>query len=114
MYDIRDLDSARFIAGVVVKEAREADAENNAHPQLLPLRHLEKCGMDTVAFPNDGEWDWMNMKFSWQDAKFEEEKKEVLLSRTATDTVLECVTSMLMADSLETSMRNALRSMGKY
>ena len=114
MYDIKDLDSARFIAGVVVKETREADAENlRIHSSCL-CGIWKNAAMDTVAFPNDDEWDWMNMKFSWQDAKFEEEKKEVLLSRAAADTVLECVTSMLMADSLETSMRNALRSMGKY
>lgn len=114
MYGTPGLDAVRFISGTAVEEISSADMEIMSMKCAYLCAVWKNAAMDTVVFPNEDEWSWLNMGVKRQDAKLEEEHTEAVPSKATKDAVLECVTSMLMSDSLEESVRNALRCLGAY
>ena len=114
MYDMPGLDAVRFISGTTVEETDGADMENMCMKCNYLCAVWKNAAMDTVVFPNEDEWDWLNIGVKSRDARLEEEHTEPVLSKATKDAVLECVSAMLMSDSLEVSVRNALRCLGEY
>ncbi len=115
MTDVSQLDKVRFIAGVIMAQNQETNAEIMRIQATYICRLWENSAMDFVAFPSEDEdWSWINMRVDVPSLTAEEEKPETPLTKDAQDAVLNCVTSMLTADSLEDSIENALRYIGRY
>src|SRR5699024_1667589 len=100
MYDMPGLDAVRFISGTTVEETDGADMENMCMKCNYLCAVWKNAAMDTVVFPNEDEWDWLNIGVKSRDARLEEEHTEPVLSKATKDAVLECVSAMLMSDSL--------------
>lgn len=115
MSDIPGLDKVRFTAGVIMARDEEADAEVMRMKAFYICSMWKNSAMDSVVFPGEDEdWTWINMRSNTGEASLEEEKADIPLTKDAQDAFLSCVTSMLTSDSLEASVDNALRYIGKY
>lgn len=115
MSDTPGLDKVRFVAGVIMAQAGEADAEVMRMKAFYICSLWKNSAMDSVVFPGEDEdWTWINMRSNIREASLEEEKADTPLTKDAQEAVLSCVTSMLTSDSLKASLDNALRYIGKY
>lgn len=115
MNNLSDLDTLRFIAGVVVEKAE------NVEYDVLLLRTSYLCDLgegaavDAVIFPDEDEdWAWTNLRKEGQELLAEKDEMELPLSREAQSAALNCVTSMLTSTSLKNSIKSVLRGIGMY
>lgn len=114
---IISLSAVRFVAGAAVEPAETADYK------VLLNKALHVCGMwwnapsDTVVFfHEDEEWNWEQLKDDGQNDKiavYSDEMKRPL-SDGEKDVAFSCVSEMLYADSLESSVQGVLRTLGNY
>lgn len=111
------MDRLRLIAGTVTEEAKDID------PDMMLTRAEYLCdlwkdsAMDTVAFPSEDEdWAWANLKQEGdlQGASVDAKEMERPLTKEEQSMAFRCVTEMMTADSLESSMTKALRCIGRF
>lgn len=110
-------DGLRFVAGVVMETSGMINYSAMA-AQASNLCHLwRSAASDTVAFPHeDDDWGWTELQASPQDYRVTVHHTEMErpLSEGEKDVAFHCVSAMLSADSLETSLRSVLNYIGAY
>ena len=111
------MDCLRFVAGIICKRVKEADYDT----MLLRARHScalrRNAGADTVAIADENEdWTWTDLQGQGEDDRITVHQAEMRrpLSDGEKDMAFQCVTAMLSADSLETSIRSVLSDIGTY
>lgn len=116
MTDIPGMDNLRFVAGAVTCHVDEADFDEMLVRAELLSDQGKNLAVDTVFFPTEDE-DW-----AWTSLRREARKDEVLvgeeiersLTKEEQTVAFQCVTDMLSARSLETSIADALRDLGRF
>ena len=117
MHGIPWLDRLRFVAGTVT----EPDGDISMESMLLRAGYLcerwKDSAMDAVVFPSDDEdWAWMGLRSEYpgQEIPVEDDETDRPLTREEQRVAFRCVTDMLKAGTLESSLMNALRCIGGY
>lgn len=115
MADIPALNFVRFVAGVAMEQGEAVDYEG------LLMRAGCLCGlwknsaMDTVVFPSGEEdWSWLGLSTVESGTIVRQQEIDRPLSKEEQNVAFRCVTSMLTAGSFDTSIKNALASIGTY
>lgn len=115
MSDVPELEKIRFVAGVVIAQSGEADAEIMRIQASYLCSMWKNSAMDCVVFPTgDEDWGWISRKSEIKETVIEEEQTGGGLDRDTQDVVFRCVTSMLTAGSLEESVGGVLKYIGQY
>ena len=113
----RSAEGLRFVTGVACQIAAEASYET------LAARAAHACAMwwntpsDTVAFAQeDDDWSWTELQSDGGDDRVAVHSQEMErpLSEGEKDVAFQCVSAMLAADSLQTSVQSVLRDIGTY
>ena len=111
------LDRLRFVAGTVTEATGETSYDVLLYRTGYLCEMWECSAMDVVAFPSEDEdWAWAGLrKGSKEDGvMIYQQELERALTKEEQGIAFSCVTDMLKASSLEDSMLNALRCIGRY
>ena len=113
-----DMDSLRFVAGVT--HARQGqNSYVNMIAQCVQICQLSRnCPADTVTFYQEEEedWAWSELQSSGELDQITVHQAEMSrpLSEREKDVALQCVSSMLSSNSLQSSIRSVLSYIGAY
>ena len=117
MADIPEINDLRFVAGTVTSQTDEADYDS----MLLRAGFLSEQGkymaVDTVFFPTeDEEWTWAGLYRAEGERSIpvDEGELERPLSEGEQAEAFRCVADMLSARSLESSLSDVLRDLGRF
>ena len=112
-----DLEALRFVAGVVCEPAQEAGYGAMA-AQASSLCQLRRgAAADAVVFPRqDDDWAWAELQTARKEDQITVHQSEMdrPLSEGEKDVAFRCMSAMLAADSLGTSIRSVLNYIGTY
>lgn len=117
MTDIPELSGLRFMAGTVTGQGGEADFDEMLAKAGLLCDIGNDLAVDTVLFPAEEEdWSWSGLR---REAGEDEiiiigDEAERLLNREEQTAAFNCVTDMLAANSLDTSLTDTLRELGRF
>ena len=115
MSGLQFLNRIRFVAGVVLTQAQEADVETMQLQAAYVCNLWKNSAMDYVAFPSEDEdWSWINMRSDLGTMINRESVSQTMMTKEIRETVLDSVTSMLKSSSLSESIHGALRYIGRY
>ena len=115
MNDIYGIERSRFVAGTVTEPLEEADYEVLLMRTGYLCQLWKNSAMDTVAFPSEDEdWAWAGMRKVSGGTLVREQEMDRALTKEEQNAAFHCVTDMLAARSLESSLLNALRCLGQY
>ena len=107
----------RFVAGMSCMPASEASYGAMLTQASNLCQLWQNAAADTVAFPHeDDDWTWTELQTSGEDDRVTVHHAEMRrpLSDGEKDVAFDCVSSMLSADSLETSIGSVLSYIGTY
>ena len=112
-----DLEALRFVAGVVCEPAQEAGYGAMA-AQASSLCQLRRgAAADAIVFPRqDDDWAWAELQTARKEDQITVHQSEMdrPLSEGEKDVAFRCMSAMLAADSLGTSIRSVLNYIGTY
>lgn len=115
--ETRRLDRFRFVAGTVMETNDEADCDVLLFRAGYLCELWKNSAMDAVVFPSEDEdWAWAGLRKENKDHGVAVEKEEIdrPLTREEQKVAFRCVTDMLKSSTLESSLLNALRCIGRY
>ena len=112
-----DLEGLRFVAGVVLEPVNGANYDSMA-AQTSGLSQLWRdAAADMVVFPHQEEnWTWneIQTRRRGDQVTVHQTEMERPLSEQEKDVAFRCVSAMLAADSLESSIHSVLNYIGSY
>ena len=111
------LDEMRFVAGASVEPCRTANVSAMAAQVGGLCRAWKDAPVDTVVFPHEEdvrEWPELARNEDRDCVTVHHEEMGRSLSENEKDIAFRCVSSMLSADSLETSLQSVLSYIGMY
>lgn len=115
--DMPALGSLRFVAGTVCAR-QEGAGYLNMSAQAVQLCQLwHNAAADTVVFPQEGEeWAWDELQRTDREdmVTVHQAEMERPLSDSEKDVAFQCISSMLVSDSLDSSIRSVLNAIGQY
>ncbi|HIU01791.1 MAG TPA: EAL domain-containing protein [Candidatus Onthocola gallistercoris] len=115
MSDIPAMDRYRFVAGVAMGETQEADYEYMLRSASYVCDLWDKSSMDSVIFSTDVEdIMWLQLQDDSADSIAADEEMGDTLTAEEQKVALASVTSMLSANSIESSLSSVLRHIGRY
>lgn len=115
--EIPGIDRFRFIAGTVMETDDEADCDVLLFRAGYLCELWKNSAMDTVVFPSEDEdWAWAGLRKENKNHGLtaDEEEIERPLTREEQKVAFNCITDMLKSSTLESSLLNALRCIGRY
>lgn len=117
MYGDPEMENLRFVAGTVTESMETADYDS----LLIRAGYLNERGknlaMDTVVFPSEEEdWSWMTLQQADEEGTVVVESEEVErpLTKNEQAAAFHCIADMLSAKSLENSLTDVLRGIGRF
>ena len=111
------LEQVHFAAGAVCREAAGADYEAMLSDAFYACALRENTAMDTVSFPQkggNGLWNQVLRQKTGNQIRISTCGGSRPLSGPEKDVALQCISSMLDADSLETSIHTVLHHIGTF
>lgn len=113
MTDISGIERLRFIAGVVTT-AEEAEYHTMVERGVYLCNMWRNAAVDKVVFPEDRE-EKEAAGFAVGIRKAGNIKKGYgQISKEGQETAFDCMTALLVADSLDTAIQNVLKEIGRY
>ena len=112
-----ELDSLRFVTGVAVRPAKSADFSAMLAQASQVCGQWWNAATDMVEFfheEDDRSWTQLQSGGREDQISVHSAEMERPLSEEEKDVALQCVSAMLAADSLETSIRSVLKAVGAY
>ena len=117
LQDITDMDSIRFIAGVVCVDSNIADWNSMIEEALDLCQLWQNSSADIVAFSQEtNDLNWTKLRENKNDGDIEiiKDKTKHALSEVEKDIIFKCISAMLSSDSLDTSINSVLNYIGQY
>ena len=115
--DTLSLGHVRFVAGVVCAKGRQGNFSTMAAQGFQLCQLWQNTPVDTVVFPQrDEDWTWGELQRSGADDQITIHHTEMSrpLSEGEKDVALRCVSAMLSAESMDSSIRSVLSYIGTY